>query len=123
VWGAVLIIGMRVGAVVHPHLVTPTGLRVRAGAGVDLHVPWEVIVESRRVRRDHPGLRAAWVDDGVLSVGVGNATTVAVTLDRPVTARLPQGPVEVTAVHLHVDDAAGLVSAARVRLGGTTGRR
>lgn len=123
VWGAVLIIGMGVGAVVHPHLVTPAGLRVRAGAGLDLLVPWEDITEVRRVRGDHAGIRAARVDDGVLSIGVANATTVAVTLRRPLTAVLPQGPVEVTAVHLHADDAAGLVSAARAQLGEVTGRR
>jgi hypothetical protein len=123
VWGAVLTVGMGVGSVVYPHLVAPTGLRVRAGAGLDLLVPWEDITDVRRVRRDHAGIRAARVDDGVLSVGVGNATTVAVTLKRPLTAGLPQGPVEVTAVHLHADDAAGLVSAVRARLERTTGRR
>lgn len=123
VWCALLTIGMGAGAVVYPHLVTPEGLRVRAGAGLDLHVPWEVIADVRRTRRDHAGIRAVRVDDGVLSVGVSNATTVAVTLKRPITARLPQGPVDVTAVHLHADNAAGLVAAARLRLTDPTGRR
>lgn len=123
VWGAVLAVGMGVGPVVFPHLVTPTGLRVRAGAGLDLHVPWEAVAEVRRVRRDHAGIRAARVDGGVLSVGVANTTTVAVVLGRPVTARLPRGPVEVTAVHLHADDAAGLVAAARERLVGAARSR
>jgi hypothetical protein len=116
VWGGVLALGMIAGVLVHPHLVTPDALRVRAGAGLDVHVPWDAVAGVRRVRREHHGIRAARVDDGVLSVGVANATTVAVTLTRPLTVRLPSGPVQVTAVHLYADDAAGLVAAVRPRL-------
>ena len=79
--------------------------------------PPQAVVDVRRSRGEHPGIRAARVDDGVLSVGVGNATNVAVTLARPVTARLPRGPVEVTALRLYADDATALVKAARARLG------
>lgn len=117
VWGALLTVGLGVASLVYPHLVTADGLRVRAGAGLGLHVPWEDVVDVRRSRGEHPGIRAARVDDGVLSVGVGNATNVAVTLARPVTARLPRGPVEVTALRLYADDATALVKAARARLG------
>jgi hypothetical protein len=123
VWGALLTIGMGVGAIVYPHLVTAEGLRVRAGAGLDLHIVWEDVAEIRRVRRDHPGIRAALVDHGVLSVGVGNTTNVAVRLRRPITARLPRGPVEATAVHLYADDAAAVVVSAREQLARTSGRR
>lgn len=113
VWGALLTVGMGVAAVVYPHLVTAEGLRVRAGAGLDLHVAWEDVAEIRWVRRDHAGIRAARVDDGVLSVGVGNMTNVAVRLRRPITARLPRGPVEATAVHRYADDPEAVVTAAR----------
>jgi uncharacterized protein (TIGR03083 family) len=116
VWGAVLTLGIGAAVTVYPHLVTPAGLRVRAGAGLDLHVPWDAVAGIRTVRREHAGIRAARVDDGVLSVGVGNATNVAVTLGRPLTAHLPRTSVEVTAVHLHADDARALMAAARSRL-------
>jgi hypothetical protein len=115
VWGLVLTLGMGAAAVVYPHLVTGAGLRVRAGAGPDLTVPWDAVAGVRRVRRAHDGVRAARVDDGVLSVGVGGATTVAVALTRPLTAHLPGGAATVTAVHLHADDAAALVAAVRSR--------
>ena len=123
IWGALLTIGMGVGAVVHPHLLTAEGLRVRAGAGLDLHIAWEDIAEIRRVRRDHAGIRAARVDDGVLSVGVGNTTNVAVRLTGPITARLPRGDVETNAVHLYADGAAAVVAAAHEQLSRTSGRR
>lgn len=122
VWGFLVSAGMGAGAVVYPHLVTADGLRVRAGAGFDLHVPWEAVGGVRRGRRPHDAIRAARVDDGVLSVGGAGETTVAVTLTRPLTALLPGGPEPVTAVHLHADDAAGLVAAVRSRLAGRTAR-
>lgn len=118
VWGFLVTAGMAAAAVVYPHLVDADGLRIRAGAGFDLHVPWDAVAGVRRVRRSHDGIRAARVDDGVLSVGVAGGTTVAVTLTRPLTAHLPAGgsaAVPVTSVHLHADDAAGLVAAARSR--------
>lgn len=119
VWGALLVVGMGVGAVTYPHLVTAEGLRVRAGAGFDSLIAWEDVAEIRRVRRDHAGIRAVRVDDGVLSVGVGNTTNVAVRLRRPNTARLPRGPVEATMVHLYADDAAAVVASAREQLART----
>ncbi len=121
VWGFFLTLGMAAAAVVHPHPVTGEGLRVRAGTGLDLTVPWDAVGGVRRMRRAHAGVRAARVDGGVLSAGVGDATTVAVALTRPLTAHLPRGAVPVTAVHLHADDAAGLVAAVRSRIAGTAG--
>lgn len=115
VWGFLVTAGMAAAAVVYPHLVDAGSLRVRAGAGFDLHVPWDAVGGVRRVRRTHDGVRAVRVDDGVLSVGGAGETTVAVTLTRPLTAHLPAGPASVTSLHLHADDAAGLVAAARSR--------
>ncbi len=117
VWGLLVTLGVGAAATAYPHLVTGEGLRVRAGAGVDLTVPWDAVAGVRRVRCAHAGARAARVDDGVLSVGVGGATTVAVALTRPLTAHLLRGAAAVTAVHLHADDAAGLVAAVRSRVG------
>jgi hypothetical protein len=121
VWGLLLTLGTGAAAVVYPHLVTGEGLRVRAGAGTDLTVPWDAVAGVRRVRRAHAGVRAVRVDDGVLSAGAGNATTVAVALTRPLTAHLPGGAARVTAVHLPADDAAGLAAAVRSRTADPSG--
>ncbi|GAA4694375.1 hypothetical protein GCM10023215_34970 [Pseudonocardia yuanmonensis] len=113
VWGLFFAVGILAGVTVHPHVVGPGGLRVRAGRAVDVRVPWPAVARVRQVRRTRDG-RSVQVDDGVLHLPVGNQTTVEMLLGEPVTVRLPRrGAVTLTAVHLHADDAAGLVAAVR----------
>ena len=115
VWGAVLVLGMLAGVIVHPHTTGPSGLRVRHGAGLDVRIPWDVVAGARRVRRSRDG-RTVQVDGATLYVVVSNQTTVEVTLNRPVTVALTEGrTAEITEIRFHADDAAGLVAAVRAR--------
>lgn len=115
VWGVLFALGILAGVTVHPHVVGPAGLRVRAGRAVDLTVPWAAVDRVGQVRRTRDG-RSLQVDDGVLHLPVGNQTTVEVLLREPVVVDLLRhGTVTLSAVHLHADDAAGLVGAVRAR--------
>lgn len=122
VWGAVLVLGMLAGVIVHPHTAGPSGLRVRYGAGLDVRIPWDAVANARRVRRSRDG-RTVQVDGATLHVVVSNQTTVEVTLNRPVTVALTGGrTAEITELRFHADDAAGLVAAVRARADVIPGR-
>lgn len=120
VWGTALVLGMLAAVTVHPHVVGPSGLRVRHGLSLDVHVPWDAVAGVRRVRRSRDG-RTVQLDGRALHVVVSGQTTVEVTFTRPVTVTLPRDrTAEITELHLHADDAAGMVAAARVATRGTT---
>jgi hypothetical protein len=87
VWGALLVLGMLAGVIVHPHTAGPSGLRVRYGAGLDVRIPWDAVAGARRVRRSRDG-RTVQVEEATLHVVVSNQTTVEVTLNRDVTVAL-----------------------------------
>lgn len=113
-WGLTFALGMLAGVTVHPHVVGPSGLRVRSGRAVDVLVPWAAVGRVRSVRRTRDGA-AVQVEDGALHLPMASQTTVEVVLAEPLEVDLPKrGRVTVTAVHLHADDAAGLVRAARL---------
>jgi len=109
VWGLLWMIGYFASIRVHPHLVTPAGLRVRSGTSVDLFVPWSSVasVEVRRHNVDKD--RRLIVEDGVASVPQTKETHVDVRLSSPV--ETPKGPVN--EVRLHVDDPKSLVAFCR----------
>lgn len=116
IWGAVLMLGMFAGVTVHPHVVAPSGLRVRHGATFDAHIPWDAVAAVREVRGGRSG-RSVQVDGDTLHVVVVGQTTVALTLTRPVTVALsPERTADITALQLYADDAAALVAAVRTRI-------
>ncbi|HXV94638.1 MAG TPA: hypothetical protein VD813_15140 [Pseudonocardia sp.] len=117
VWGAVFMLGMLAAVTVRPHVVGPSGLRVRYGTILDVLVPWDAVAAVRRLRRSREG-RTLQLDGATLHVLISHETTVVVTLSRPVPVTLPRDrTAEVTELRFHADDAAGLVAAARVRAG------
>lgn len=116
VWGTMLMLGMFAAVTVHPHVVGRSGLRVRYGVSVDVQIPWDAITTVRQDRRANPGQRTVQLDGETLHVVVAGQTTVRVDLARPVTVALPRDrTAEITALHFHADDAAGLVKAAASR--------
>ncbi|GAA2441707.1 hypothetical protein [Streptomyces macrosporus] len=122
VWGVVWMLGVLAAVTVRPHVVAPSGLWVRYGSGLDVRIPWDAVAGARHLRAGRDG-RTVQVDGDTLYVQVSHQTTVEVALARPVAVALPRGrTAEVTAVRLHADDAAGLVTAVRERVGAGAGR-
>lgn len=119
IWGALFMVGMLAAVTVRPHVVSPSGLRVRHGASLDVHVPWDAVASASRLRRSGDG-RTVEVVGGALRVLVSGQTTVVVTLHRPVPATVRGTPVDVTELRFHADDAAGMVAAIRARMSAPT---
>jgi hypothetical protein len=123
VWGTMLMLGMFAAVTVRPHVVGQSGLRVRYGISLDVHVPWDAITSVQQVRRANPGQRTVQLDGDTLHVVVAGQTTIRVELARPVPVALPRDrTAEITTLYFHADDAAGLVNAARAALAETASR-
>lgn len=120
VWGLVWMLGLLCSHRVRPHAVGPSGLVLRDGMDLDLHVPPEAVAEVRTRRRSYAEKPSRVVEDQgsrVLVLHVSQETDVDVRLDGPRAFRLPNGRVvEVDAIRLWVDDPDGFVAAVR-RLG------
>ena len=123
VWRTGLMLGLVAGVLVCPHAMGPRGLRVRHGAGLDVRIPWDAVAGVRRLRRSRHG-RGVQLEGSVLHVAASGQTTVEVALNRPFAVMLPGGRVtRVREIRFHADDSAGLVTAARARLGADAARR
>jgi hypothetical protein len=101
----------------HPHLVGPSGLRIRNSTTVDVPVGWEDVEAVRVRRRSLPPGGQTLVDEAgterVLSLGVGSQTSVDVLLSRPQAVAVKKtGGAPVTQIRFHADDPEGLVAAA-----------
>jgi hypothetical protein len=111
VWGTLLMLSVLAALTVHPHVVGPSGLRVRNGTSLDIRLRWDAVTGARQVRTSRDG-KTVQVDGDTLHVQVSRQTTVEITLARPVTVTLSRGrTAEITALRLHADDAAALVAA------------
>ncbi|MGW3492919.1 hypothetical protein [Streptomyces sp. NPDC001020] len=107
VYAVLMVVGLHAASVTRPHVLTPTVLRLRQAAQVDLSVPLERIASVRRELRTTHG-RA----DGELDMPVGAQTSVTLELTEPVTHVTLLGrrrPVGV--VRFQADDADGFVRA------------
>ncbi|MGY1712146.1 hypothetical protein ACI8AC_21825 [Geodermatophilus sp. SYSU D00758] len=120
VYGLLWMVGMLASLRVHPHLVDERGIRLRHGATLLLDVPWAAVERVGARRRATEGVRALRVTEEaagrVLTLQVGNQTTVDLVLRRPLPLLADRGddrPVDV--VRVHADDPAALVR--RVRAG------
>jgi hypothetical protein len=115
---------MLAAVTVHPHVLGPSGLRIRHGTSLDVHIPWDAVIGVRHVRRSRDGSRSVQADGTTLHVLVSKQTTVEIRVARPVTVALPRDrTAEITVVCLYADDSAGLVAAVRARAGAVSGRR
>lgn len=119
IWGLVWMLGLLCSHRVRPHAVGPSGLVLRDGMDLDLHVPPDAVADVRTRRRSYAEKPTRVVEEQgsrVLVLHVSQETDVDVRLVGPRTFRLPNGRVEVDAIRVWVDDPDGLVAAVR-RLG------
>jgi hypothetical protein len=113
VWGTVWMLGMLAAVTVHPHVAGPSGLRVRHGTSLDVHIPWDAVTGARQLFCSRDG-RTVQLDGDTLYVLVAKQSTVEITLARPVPVTLPRDhTAEITRLRLHADDAAALVATVR----------
>jgi hypothetical protein len=120
-YGLFWMIGLLATLRTHPHLVGPSGLRIRNSTTVDVAVGWDDVDAVRVRRRSLPPGGQTQVDDRgderVLSLGVGSQTSVDVVLSRPLTVAVKKtGGAPVTQIRFHADDPEGLVAAAQTHL-------
>jgi hypothetical protein len=120
-YGLFWMIGLLATLHTHPHLVGPSGLRIRNSTTVDVALGWDDLDAIRVRRRSLPPGGQTQVDEvgdeRVLSLGVGSQTSIDVLLSRPLTVAVKKtGGAPVNQLRFHADDAEGLVAAAQVHL-------
>jgi hypothetical protein len=115
---------------VHPHLVGPTGIRVRNGLMIDHHFAWSDIEEVRLFRQTVGGSRTIQLDenqktqfgtqpgetgpDAAMLVTVSSQTNVEIVLQRPRSFGIPKvGQRNIRRIRFFADDPVALLSAVR----------
>jgi hypothetical protein len=111
VWGLLWMFGLLASMKVFPHLLDESGLRIRYGTSVDIHIPWTAVAHVTARRRGEGD-----EDGAVATVPVLKQTRVDIALHRPTEVALPDGTREITELRLYADDARAFVAAAREQL-------
>lgn len=122
IWGLLWMVGLLASLTVYPHLLTPTGMRVRNGASTDITLPWSTVAAASYQRRDldstiralQPRETEAGTD---LQVAVSGQVNVHLRLHRPTVVAIPKGEMEIVELSLFADDPRALVAAAREQIG------
>ncbi|MEU4163272.1 hypothetical protein [Actinoplanes sp. NPDC026670] len=114
VYGLIWMFGLYASIVVHPHLVGPSGLRIRNSLTLDVAIGWDRIAAIEVRRRSMPPGGQTQLEDGVLALGMASQTSIDVRLTEPLVlpVRKAKGQPAGT-VRFHADDPEGLVEAAR----------
>lgn len=118
IWGLTWMIGLALSFLTRPHAVGPAGIRARAGADVDIDLPWDAVASVERshdVVEKAPKLRDEQ-HGRTLSLRMADETNVLVVLERPVLARVSDRDVEIDAVRLWADDVDGFLQAVRTHI-------
>ncbi|MFD1369760.1 hypothetical protein [Actinoplanes sichuanensis] len=114
VYGLIWMFGLYASMIVHPHLVGPSGLRIRNSLTLDAAIGWDRIAAIEVRRRSMPPGGQIQLEDGVLSLGMGSQTSIDVRLTEPLVLPVRKAKGQpATTVRFHADDPEGLVAAAR----------
>lgn len=122
IWGLLWMVGLLASLTVYPHLLTPTGLRVRNGASTDITLPWSRAASASYQRRDLDStirtLQPRETEDGTnLQVAVSGQVNVHLRLHGPTVVATPKGELEIVELSLFADDPRALVAAVREQIG------
>lgn len=115
VYGLLWMVAMLAGIRVHPHVTTPSGLRIRHGTMFDQTIPWAGVAsvhtrlhslnQGSRIQVDRDKSRAT------LHVTVSQQTNIDITLRNPIDVVMPNGTVErIDDVRMYADDAKALLA-------------
>jgi hypothetical protein len=114
VYGLIWMFGLYASIIVHPHLVGPSGLRIRNSITLDVPIAWDRIAAIEVRRRSMPPGGQTQLEDGVLSLGMASQTSIDVRLTEPLVLGVRKAKGQpATTVRFHADDPEGLVEAAR----------
>jgi hypothetical protein len=118
VWGVVWMFGILAILRTHPHIVGPSGMRVRNGLSVDVPIPWELVAAIRLHNRTlEPGRkdRLDATDAGTVAImPISNFTNIDVTFREPVVLPVPKSNGEpLIGLRFYADDEKDLVAHAR----------
>ncbi|MET0297012.1 MAG: hypothetical protein ABW024_06395 [Microbacterium sp.] len=119
IWGVTWMLGLLMGYLTRPHAVGPDGIRARAGAEVEIDLPWDVVASverSRDVVEKGPKVRDEQPHGRTLALRMQDETNILIVLDGPVTARLGSDSVGFDAVRLWTDDPDGFLAAVRTHI-------
>jgi hypothetical protein len=115
IYSALLVFGLHASSVTRPHVVSPTEVRIRAGARLDVRIPRDNVVSLRHLREAHPpGETKTFQGNALLCFTGAYETNLVVELASPITVTTMFGnhrTVEV--VKCHADDPAAAVRAYR----------
>lgn len=122
IWGLVWMVGLLASLTVYPHLLTPTAIRVRYGAGTDVEIPWAEVTAVSHERRDLEStirtLQPRETDRGTnLQVAVSGQVNVHLTLREPTVVGTPKGDLEIVTLSFFADEPRPLVAAVREQIG------
>ncbi len=116
VWGLVWMFGMLFGFLTRPHSVGPDGLRLRAGVEIDIALRWDEVASVHRHKRisqtRQPQITLDEHGARTLHLHIQDQSNVRVSLQQPVTVRVPRGPVTVSSIEVYADEPDALVLAA-----------
>jgi hypothetical protein len=121
VWGLLWMLGLLASLRVHPHVVSDTGLRLRSGAQLDLHIPWHQIRDIRQLRSSSgQKLRVERSMSGGL-LSLQKTTNLEATLCDPLSIRFLDGHSEmVDTIRFYADAPTSLLASVALK---TTGGR
>lgn len=117
VWGLLWMIGLAANILTHPHVVGPSGLRVRDSHTLELILPWDTIATVRASSRYLVESDTVQRHGDVVSIATSSLTAIDVVFRAPVALDLPKGRAEgVTELRFHTDAPQDLAAHARAFL-------
>jgi hypothetical protein len=112
-YSALLVFGLHASAVTRPHVISPTEVRIRAGARLDVRIPRDNVVRLRHRREAHPpGQTKTFQDNALLCFNGAYETNLVVELASPITVTTMFGNHHtVDVIKCHADDPRAAVRA------------
>jgi hypothetical protein len=95
IWGLTWMIGLLCAYYMRPHVVAPTGIRIREGLEIDVPVSWDDIASIARIRQVDPPKSPRFTErDGksILSLRMQDEVNIEIRLERPIALQLPGRP-------------------------------
>ena len=104
IWGLLWMLGFTASHYVYPHLVGPTGLRLRSGHHVAVDVPWDAVARATSRERGTEESRILQTTTACSPSCTASRTNVELRLARPIDVPVRGTTRSVTEVRFFADD-------------------